>query len=40
MLIREYIKYNNADGRKVNLSAFTDEIRLETATMLSCFKIN
>jgi hypothetical protein len=34
MLIREYTKYNKGEGRKVSMSAFTDAIRLETATMI------
>jgi hypothetical protein len=34
MPIREYIKYNKGEDRKVNMSEFTDAVRLETAGLI------
>jgi hypothetical protein len=34
MLIREYIKYNKGESRMVNMSEFTDAVKLETANLI------
>jgi hypothetical protein len=34
MLIREYIKYNKGEGRKIPASDFREEIKQETASMI------